>query len=248
VPATPTEGQEFNYNSINFTGTYNNQYFAYDNLIIEIYNKDRNYYIYDISNILTGENNYSRLKYLADTGNYRYTAYLLNNDNLNFTIGTDAINFSLIGTSTQGSGVYTVPAFPAETCEGIATSTLIGELECALRKAINWAIVPDTTTLTDFKNNYEAYKEVFPFNTFFQIADIISDQATSTQASTTVSLGIPMINNINEGSDFYILPVIASTSMQTALGETNNNLYRISIGYLLWILTAGLIILELKKI
>lgn len=135
-------------------------------------------------------------------------------------------------------------------CDNVATSTGIFDefrygVECGLIKASVWLLYPRNETLPKFMNNTEKVKRVFPFNTFFDLTTIVKNElASSTNASTTI--GMPFIRKTGTTTDYYILPVISSSSMPNLIGQDNNTLFRNSLGYFAWILTAIYSIIFIK--
>jgi len=126
-------------------------------------------------------------------------------------------------------------------------------LSCSVRngitKAMFWLTSPSCTALNYFQSGYSAIKAGFPFNAYFDVADAINtaiDSATST-ASTTI--GVPFIERLSStSSNFIILPVISSTTISNAIGETNANTVRTTLTFVIWILSALLVFFIIQKV
>jgi hypothetical protein len=157
------------------------------------------------------------------------------------------------GYSFSTSTLLTPPTFTTEDlCIDIATSTIFGAIECGMKKAIvgaiTWAFAPSFDTLTNFKVSFELFKGCFPFNTYFQLTDTITNAASSTATSTAGTIKIPFIENLTGGGDFYMLDAVSSSTLSTWIGETNNNLFRTTIGYFFWLIAAAVVFFTIKFI
>lgn len=137
----------------------------------------------------------------------------------------------------------------------IATSSLCVEetTSCAvqngLAKAGFWLTNPSCESLTSLSSSYNVFKNSFPFNAYFDLVDSINtaiDTATSTATST---IGIPFIDqDATSSNKFIIMPVLSSSSVANAIGSTNANIFRTTIGYLIWILIAFIIYITIRKV
>jgi hypothetical protein len=170
-------------------------------------------------------------------------------------------NLGVIATSTSES--FTVNSLgtfsfdnplgltEGEICEGIATSTgitdlhIFGDIECGLKKFGLWALYPSQLALVSLDEAYEEIKLKFPFSAYFGLTDAVTNVIATTTLTSTGGFSVPMINT---SGDFYMLPVLASTSMPNAIGQTNTDLFRNSIKWLLWLSAGFLIIIQFKKI
>jgi hypothetical protein len=101
---------------------------------------------------------------------------------------------------------------------------------------MSYLFIPTGTGNQAVIDGYTALKLAFPFNTFYNITDTIHNAISTTTPQTNNTLGVPMYN----GHSFYILPVLASSSVDKAIGHDNNINYRKGIGYIMWIVTAGI--------
>ena len=132
----------------------------------------------------------------------------------------------------------------ADICEGIATSTLMGDLECIVKKSIAWAFYPSEKSLQALKDAYEKVQTVFPFSVYFDITGAIDDAIATTTTTTTGVIKMPMITATGT---YYMLPVLSSSSLPNLIGGTNANLFRNSLSWILWILTGYLIFVIINK-
>jgi hypothetical protein len=253
---TPKTGDIDLDNNVQFTGFYSNS--AYDRLIISIYNRD----LKKQENTLIHNASIGMLfPYVFDTylnnGNYSYKAFLFN-----YSTGSSSpefynqpSNYFTVGTTTMPLTAFQCQTSPdiseATLCAGIATSTsmtdihFLGDIECSLKKSFAWAFYPDCTALNSFSLSYAELKKAFPFNAYFGLTDVLTATATTTIATTTGTLKIPFITATGT---FYMLPVLASSSMPKLIGSSNYNLFRNSISWILWLAVAFLVFITFKKI
>ena len=168
--------------------------------------------------------------------------------------------FELLATSTTG-GIYETmfnvnwsnAPIPAPTfdfshvCDGIDTGELLGQVECAIKSALTEAttiiFMPTAGSMNYFQDNYTTFKGAFPFNTYYQLMDTINTAIGSATSTSAGSFSMPFIHT---NGSFYMLPVVASSSMTNLLGATNVSTFRTTIGYLFWILVAFLIYLTVR--
>ena len=143
------------------------------------------------------------------------------------------------------------------TCDNFDTSGsgfTLGNMTCGLVKGLKatgfMLFNPDCYSLGVFKDNYNIFKRAFPFNAFFDLTDIIDKSIASSTSISTTTIGVPFINqNATTTKDkFYILPVLSSSSVATAIGTDNKNTFRLTIGFLFWILGAIFIYFTIRKV
>lgn len=78
-----------------------------------------------------------------------------------------------------------------DVCSDIASSTGIfgsfkSDMECALKKAIHWAMVPHPKYYINFQNSVSSLKKEFPLNIWGQINTVFSGYATTTATSSAI--------------------------------------------------------------
>lgn len=140
--------------------------------------------------------------------------------------------------SSTFDDIFPISQYDIEhVCDSIATSTgsILDDIrygiECAARKTVYWLFIPNKESISGFVNNAAELKKVVPFNLYFDLADKAGAAIASTTTSGNDTFGIPFVN---ASGSIYILPVISSTSMPRAIGQTNTNTFRMTIGYLMW--------------
>lgn len=132
-------------------------------------------------------------------------------------------------------------------CNFTSTSTNLFDIAgnaiyCAIKSSICWAFVPDSGTIQNLASSTKQFESKFPFNTFFDLTNSVH-AAVSTTTNMTNSLGLPFIRKTGTTTEFYILPVISSSSMPKAIGQNNTNIFRKGIGYVAYAISGGLIFL-----
>lgn len=141
-------------------------------------------------------------------------------------------------------------------CDGFDTSGSVlsmGQMQCAFAKGFHVIgyvmFVPHCSSINTFKDNYSIFKRGFPFNAFFDITDTIDSAIASSSESATTSIGIPFINPSSTSSNkFYIIPVVSSSSLSNAIGSDNRNTFRLTIGFIMWILAAVTVYFTVRKV
>lgn len=133
---------------------------------------------------------------------------------------------------------------PASTCNCASSSNIFYQGVC---EAFCFLFVPTDYGLTSFQNNYDNLKQTFPFNTYFQLTTAVQDGLNNANLDTTSTIGVPMVRKVAGAAQFYIQPVLSSSSMPNAIGGTNANLVRNTLSYLFWLLAAGLAVILFIK-
>lgn len=146
----------------------------------------------------------------------------------------------------------TTPINPTAWCSGlcndIATATdWIGQIgngvNCAFRSATCYIFSPHQYNLDQFNTQYNNFKLVFPFNTFFDLASTTQNAFASSTINNNQTIGLPNIRKTGTTTQYYIQPLLSSSTMASFIGSSNATLFRNTISYLLYGLTAGAIFL-----
>jgi hypothetical protein len=146
----------------------------------------------------------------------------------------------------------TTPINPTAWCSGlcndIATATdWTGQIgngaNCALRSAMCYLFSPHQYNLDQFNTQYNNFKLVFPFNTFFDLASTTQNAFASSTINNNQTVGFPNIRKTGTTTEYYIQPLLSSSTMASFIGLSNATLFRNTISYLLYGLTAGAIFL-----
>lgn len=144
----------------------------------------------------------------------------------------------------------------SHSCDKFDTSGsgfTLGNLACGLVQSVQTAsfmlFVPSCDSMDTFHNSFNIFKRAFPFNAFFDLTDTIDSAIASSSASSTTSFGIPFIDqNSTSTNKFYIMPIISSTTASTTLGSANNSTFRLTVGFIFWILGAVSVYFTIRKI
>lgn len=179
-------------------------------------------------------------------GNYAATTTLWAHNAItgtNYTLSSYSSTFKLATSSNCAMDFLTPTGWCENICADIATSTFINDILCAGRMTLCYMFVPHSFTYNYFSDGITLYKNAFPFNTIFQLSNTITNTISSTTITTTDTIGIPFVRKQAGHANYYVLPVLASSSLPNAISGTNANLIRNTISYLIWILTVSLIII-----
>lgn len=132
-----------------------------------------------------------------------------------------------------------------EICAGVATSTIMGGIECAFKKLGYWAFYPSSGSVNNLKNSFTNLKSSFPFSVFFQLTDTMDSALSTTTTNMEGNFSVPMITATGT---IFMQPVLSSSSLGMVVGQDNAILIRNSITWFMWIGAAFLVFLTFKKI
>lgn len=154
------------------------------------------------------------------------------------------INFTI-----QSATTTTPTAWCSNLCADISTSTgLLDEIgngvNCALRSAACYMFYPHQFSINGILNQAAIIQTKFPASTYFDLTNAI---ASSTQSTTYQNyyFSIPFIRKTSTSSEFYMIPVISSSTLSYYIGQTNANSIRLGLTTFLYSITAILIFLFL---
>ncbi|ARF10117.1 hypothetical protein Indivirus_18_1, partial [Indivirus ILV1] len=182
--------------------------------------------------------------YPTELGEYNVIATLWDVYSLNgvkvydHILAQKEINFTI-----QSATTTTPTAWCGNLCADIATSSdLLGQIgngvNCALRSAICYLFYPHKYNVNQFFTQYENFKQAFPFNTFFDIASTTKNAFASSTMSNNTTFGLPNIRKTGTTTQYYIQPLLSSSTMANFIGSSNATLFRTSISYLIYAITA----------
>lgn len=246
-PEAPLDGSTAfsNNNVVGFFGTYTND--ATDKLYIDIYDLQFNHIWQSNKTFIIGHyptpEPYN-FNIPLPAGDYAYKLYLTNIGTSTVATTTDYIYFTF-DSFKIGTSITPFKLTEAQICDGVATSTIMGGIECAFKKVIFWAITPSADSVAYFQKNYIGLKASFPFSAFFELTDAVNDGIGTSTPNMAGTLDMPFINN---SGDYIMLPVISSTSLPNLIGATNATLFRNSLKWILWALVAFIIFITFKKL
>lgn len=137
-------------------------------------------------------------------------------------------------------------------CGDIATSTggMLDDvrfaLECAVRASFYYLFYPDKSVTSKITDNFDNLKIRFPFSAYFDLTNEI-DTAFSSSSIDKTGLSFPMIRKTSTSTEFYMLPVMSSTSISNAIGEYNAEMFRNLFTIIIWSSMALIIYLTIRK-
>jgi hypothetical protein len=134
-------------------------------------------------------------------------------------------------------------AAPVSACNCASSSNIVFQGIC---EGFCYLFYPTDYGLTTFQTNYTNLKAAFPFNTYYQLTDAISAASTITD-DTSNTIGIPMVRKVAGHAQYFMQPVISSSSLPNAIGGSAANIVRNSLSTLIWLLTGGIAILLFIK-
>jgi len=135
-------------------------------------------------------------------------------------------------------------------CKNVATSTggLIDDgryaLECGFRMMVYWLFTPSTSQTQNFISSTETLKQQFPFTVYFDLTNAINSAFLNATSSTN-SFSMPFVRTVAGHAQFYMLPVANASSTANAIGTDNASIFRNIIVWIVWIIIASLIALQL---
>lgn len=137
-------------------------------------------------------------------------------------------------------------------CGDVATSTgtILSDirfaLECGVRASFYWLFTPDQSVTQKITDNFSDLKIRFPFSAYFELTDEIeSSFASSTIAQNGFS--VPFIRKTSTSTEFFMIPVMSSSSLPNAIGEDNAKMFRDLFTIIIWTSTALIIYITIRK-
>ena len=199
---------------------------------------------------VTATSSYSVINYPIATSTDFFSGYL-GSDTFT-TLRSSNIGILFSGLATDQNGIVCLPPVldVSHDCDHLESTSSIS---CSLAKGFHvigyYSFVPSCSSQNAFKDSYAIFKRAFPFNAFFDITDTIDTAIASSTASPTTTFGLPFINSHSTSSNkFYIIPVVSSSSLSNAIGSDNANTFHLTLGFIIWILTALTVYFTVRKI
>lgn len=188
-----------------------------------------------------------------DNGSWTVRAYILD-DNASIVKDT-SMQFYIDNTNGSSTFVFNpMTDYDDYTyqhiCDDIATSTgtyfddFRYGIECGFKKILYWSFYPSQNSLNGLSTSYYDLKQTFPFSAYYGLTDTITN-SISTSTATNGTLKMPFIDKTGH---YTMLTVMSSSSLPNMIGGTNANLFRNSLSWIIWALTAFVIFITFKKI
>jgi hypothetical protein len=250
---SPTQGQRFVGQPVLFEGFVFNPQLAYNTLKIEILDKETwtslQDVVGDISSATSSPFSIQVPYEQFSLGNYRAIAYLIDSNTgikststrVDYMLGANTI-FSGTSDAQYQTGTLLTQA---QLCTGIDTTSFFGGINCGFRMIVAFAVTPNESTLTNLKTSYVQFKTAFPFSAYFQLTDTISSAISSTTLSRSGTFDVPMID---KQGHIGTIPVLSSSSMPKAIGQSNTDLIRNTVTWFMWLCVAFLVFIQFKKL
>ena len=146
-------------------------------------------------------------------------------------------------TERYGEGVQEYCAEETVCSDVATTSDFFYGITCGARRTICWVFAPSANSKKYIANAVTGFEESFPFNLYFTFINRISNIVLSQATSTAESIGIPFIDS---QGDYYMLPVITTSTVPNALGTSYSTVHN-GITNFIWIITSLLITLIVYK-
>jgi hypothetical protein len=178
--------------------------------------------------------------------------------NWSFTAQTSDVYTDLECTPNMFDDSHICDGIDQTTSDGF--STLFGHnwgsIRCASIYATNktafFFFTPSCNSMNSIKRNFDEFKGAFPFSAFFSFTDAMDNaiKTATTSTTTTSTIDIPFVHRIGATSTnkFYTLPVLTTSSVSNLIGTDNKNVFRLTLGYLVWLVVAFVIIVIMRKI
>ena len=136
-------------------------------------------------------------------------------------------------------------------CWDIATSTtfldsLTNSIVCGGRYVMCYTFQPHDSVVYMVGDSIEKMKDSFPFNSYFGLTDTVKEVIATTTIDSDATIGVPMIRKTGTTSEYYIMPLLGSTTMQSTIGATNAETVKTTLGWLAWVIVAGIIIVVIS--
>jgi len=252
----PTVGERvYDNQPITIAGNIYNPNIRYNSGVIKILNKQTWTALDDIFIEITSEggNFEFTLPYTQlGAGNFRIYANLIDSNTGIIGATSNKVDF-VIGTNTIYTGTddsqYVIggQATEAQICAGItsATSSFMYSIECGGRKLIYNLFTPNVFALETLKTSWINFKGKFPFSVYFQLTDTVQSAIDNSSVNMNDTFDVVMID---KDRDIITVPVLSSSSVANLVGQSNADLIRNTIGWIIWLAVAFLIFLTFKNI
>ncbi len=143
------------------------------------------------------------------------------------------------------------PVFDFEhLCDGLNPDGIRCSIKYAFTVSVFYLFTPNCDSINSFRENYASFKSSFPFNAYFDLTRSINTAIDSAQTSTSTpgAFTIPFIRKTATTSQFYMLPMLSSTTMSNTIGSTNYGTFYLTIGWIWWLLIAVIVYFTVRKV
>lgn len=120
--------------------------------------------------------------------------------------------------STSAACMASNLTFCDDPCDGVATTTAIGEINCGLRSFAAWAVCPSENYKINLANAKTAFFNSFPMNIGSTISEVIT--TTTTAIPESIKIPYPRKGSSTNYQDMPEATILTTTSIPTLLGST----------------------------
>jgi hypothetical protein len=166
----------------------------------------------------------------------------------NYTLEIEDPGDSVIGSST--SFVVDVNLISSSTgsimatCLGSCDDGLLGDIFCGIKQAVCYFVIPSEDATLYIRAGYEKISSVAPLSYITGLTASMRSGMTQ-EDDRSGAFGFPMIDKTG---DIYMQDVLTASSVSNLIGEENENNFRLTITYLIWIfLSLGIIIFLIHR-
>lgn len=160
------------------------------------------------------------------------------------TIGTQTywsqtpINYYVLASSSATCGITPPdPSFCNTPCDGIATSTFGGDINCGLRSAIAWSVCVSPSIADNLMSTASLLRSRFPFSVWYSLIDTAQSAIDSFEGNQAI-FKFPMISEST--TTITMLPILNSSSTEKLIGKNNSVLFRNVLTWLFYGLLVSL--------
>lgn len=141
-------------------------------------------------------------------------------------------------TSTECIALEPLDTWCNYPCEGIATSSLGGDIHCGFNSTLAWAFCVSSTSISAITDGAYILRSKFPFSAPFTLLDSIQGALPTTSSSP--GFRMPMICDTCTSSRMQMITVLDASSTERTIGRTNALLFRQVMAWFVYIGFAAL--------
>jgi hypothetical protein len=146
-------------------------------------------------------------------------------------VGLDTYHYIVVNpfTLTVAPATSTECAFPAMPdwcdypCQGIATTTFGGEIQCGIQGALAWSFCVSSSSMDSLKSSAYMLRSKFPFSVWYSLIDTGKAAINDYDGGDAV-FRFPMMSAAT--TSVVMTPVLDASSTQDLIGHNNASLFR----------------------
>lgn len=136
------------------------------------------------------------------------------------------VNDFTLNVAPATSTACAMPSMPSwcdYPCQGLATSTLGGDIQCGIRGALAWSFCVSSSSMDNLKNTAYLLRSRFPFSVWYSLLDS-GKQAIDDYNGGDAVFRMPMISDAT--TSVVMIPVLNASSTEKIIGRNNAVLFR----------------------